>query len=130
MRVVAALGAAVVLSTAAFGAPPPEWSDAKTVTVAMTEYEFAPSRLVLRAGTRYRLHLANQGNELHEFTAPEFFKSTDLGNPGVMNADRTDVALQPGKHKDLYLMPRKAGHYPLRCADHDWAGMTGEITVK
>ena len=32
--------------------------------------------------------------------------------------------------KDLYLIPKKAGHYRLFCPDHDWAGMTGEITVE
>jgi uncharacterized cupredoxin-like copper-binding protein len=122
--------AVLLLPQAALGAAPQGWSEAKTIAVVTTEYQFDPSRLKFRAGVRYRLHLVNRGTELHEFTAPEFFKSADLGNPGVLNADHTDIVLHPGEQKDLYLIPRQPGHFPLACADHDWAGMTGEITVK
>ncbi len=37
---------------------------------------------------------------------------------------------RPGEAKDLYFVPRQSGKFPLICADHDWAGMTGDITVK
>lgn len=103
---------------------------AQTVTVVTSEYRFSPNRLVFRRGVAYRLHLENHGKETHEFTAPQFFKAVTLGDPEVLNADRTEIVLQPGEAKDLRLVARRAGHYPLRCADHDWAGMTGDITVK
>ncbi|MGE5269825.1 MAG: cupredoxin domain-containing protein, partial [Thiohalocapsa sp.] len=100
------------------------------VSVATTEYRFSPNRLVFKRGVAYRLHLENRGKETHEFTAPQFFKAATLGNPEVLNADRTEIVLQPGEAIDLRFIARQRGHYPLRCADHDWAGMTGEITVK
>ena len=122
------MAAALVLVLAA--TPPPDWSGAQTITVVATEYKFAPSRLTLRVGVPYRLHLENRGKELHEFTAPAFLKTVELGNPDALNADHTEVILQPGDQKDLYLVPQQAGRYPLICADHDWAGMTGEIIVE
>ena len=108
----------------------PDWSKAQTVTVIETEYGFDPSRLTFRVGTPYRLHLENRGKELHEFTAPAFLKSVDLRDPDALNADRTEIVVQPGEQKDVYLVPRQAGRYPFVCADHDWAGMTGEIVVE
>jgi uncharacterized cupredoxin-like copper-binding protein len=120
----------VALALLLAAATPLDWSQAQTVTVVATEYSFAPSRLTFRAGVPYRIHLENGGKELHEFTAPAFLKTVELGNPDALNADRTEVVLRPGEQKDLYLVPRQAGRYPFTCADHDWAGMTGEIIVE
>jgi len=103
---------------------------ARLVTVVASEYQFSPKTLTLKRGVAYRLHLENHGKELHEFTAPAFFKSVELGDPAVLNADRTEIAVHPGEAKDLSFVPKKAGHYRLICSDHDWAGMTGEIVVK
>jgi uncharacterized cupredoxin-like copper-binding protein len=124
----ASMAAALALVLAA--ATPLDWSRAQTVTVVATEYGFAPSRLTFRVGVPYRLHLENRGKELHEFTAPAFLKTVKLGNPDALNADRIEMVLRPGEQKDLYLVPRQAGRYPFACADHDWAGMTGEIIVE
>jgi len=38
--------------------------------------------------------------------------------------------VQPGESKDLFFTPHRPGTYDLRCADHDWNGMVGGITVK
>ncbi len=124
----ASMAAALMLVFAA--ATPIDWSRAQAVTVVATEYEFASSRLTLQVGFPYRLHLENRGKELHEFTAPAFLQHVQLGNPEALNADRAEVVLPPGEQKDLYLVPRQAGRYPFVCADHDWAGMTGEILVE
>ena len=124
----ASMAAALVLILAA--TTPPDWSGAQTITVVATEYRFAPSRLTLRVGAPARLRLENHGKELHEFTAPAFLKTVELGNPDALNADRTEMVLRPGEQQDLYLVPRQAGRYPFTCADHDWAGMMGEIIVE
>ena len=76
------------------------------------------------------LQVENRGTETHEFTAPSFFASAKIGNPAVLDADRTEIVVQPGETKDLRFVATKPGRYDLRCADHDWAGMTGSITVK
>jgi uncharacterized cupredoxin-like copper-binding protein len=100
------------------------------ITVILTEYKFIPDRIVLQSGVRYRLHLENIGKELHEFTATSFFKSAKIENPEVLNADQTDLLLQPHESKDLLLTPRKKSEFTLTCADHDWEGMVGKIVVE
>lgn len=111
-----------------------DWAHAKQVNEVTTEYKFSPAQLRFRAGVPYRLHLVNRGKETHEFHAPEFFAAItmrDMGqDPGPLNADHTEIVLQPGQNRDLYFVAPKPGKFSLICSDHDWAGMTGGITVK
>ena len=125
-RIVAVLVVALTL-TAANAA---DWSNAELVTVVATNYRFEPAKLRFRAKMPYRLHLENRGGDFHEFTAPAFFKTVELKNPDALNAERSQVALQPGEQRDVYFIPRETGTYSFTCADHDWAGMSGEIVVE
>jgi len=102
---------------------------AKTVTVHITEYMFSPDRLTFQRGVLYRLRLVNQGKEIHEFTAPDFIAAIDLKNPSALGPYTNQFAVDPGKTKDVFFIPLKPGRYNLVCADHDWAGMTGEIVI-
>lgn len=112
-------------------AAPLAQSAPKTVKldVIMVDYSFKPDRLIFQRGVRYRLHLENQGKETHEFTAPVFFATAAIENPDILDNRRSELTLEPGESKDLFLTPRKRGKYDLRCADHDWNGMVGGITV-
>ena len=101
-----------------------------TLNVVMSDYKFVPDRLTFQHDTHYRLHLENHGKETHEFTAPTFFASTKIDNPEVLNRERTEIVMQPGDVKDIFLTPGKPGTYDLRCSDHDWNGMVGGITVE
>jgi uncharacterized cupredoxin-like copper-binding protein len=123
------LAAGLVLSPIG-GAHATDWSKAKQVTVATIEYAFKPKSLTFKKGVAYRLHIDNQGKETHEFTAPDFFKAIDMRNPDVLNADHTEIVVQPGEKKDLYFVAPQPGAYKLRCSDHDWAGMIGDITIR
>jgi len=107
-----------------------DWSQAQVLTVIAKNYDFDPNHLTLKTGTPYRIHIENRGTEAHEFNAAQLFKDAEIGDPAVLNADHTEIVLQPGQQKDLMLVPQKAGKYPLLCPDHDWAGMTGDITVE
>jgi len=118
-----------LVATPALGADV-DWSHAKQVNEITTEYKFVPAHLSFKAGTAYRLHIVNRGKETHEFHAPEFFAAMTLRDASSLNADRTEIVIQPGHDKDLYFVASKPGKYPLICSDHDWAGMTGEIIVK
>jgi len=104
--------------------------DPVTLNVMMIDYKFVPDHLTLRHDVLYRLHLENHGKETHEFTAPTFFATVKIDNPDVLNRERTEVLMQPGEAKDVFLTPEKPGTYDLRCADHDWIGMVGGITVE
>ena len=103
---------------------------AETVTVVGIDYVFTPNHLVFRVGSAYRLRFENRGKDLHEFTAPAFLKAIEISNPEALNQERTEIVVEPGQAKDLDFVPRQAGRYPFFCADHDWAGMTGDIVVE
>jgi uncharacterized cupredoxin-like copper-binding protein len=107
-----------------------DWSKAQLVTITTVEYAFEPNHLVLRRDIPYRLHVENHGRELHELTAPDFFKAVELCNPEALNPEHTEIVLQPNEQKDLYFVTLQPGQYNMWCADHDWAGMTGDITVE
>jgi uncharacterized cupredoxin-like copper-binding protein len=124
------VAARVVFALIAAPAAAADWSQAQPVTVVASDYHFSPDKLAFKRGTPYRLHIENRGKEMHEFTAPEFFKAAEIADPAVLNPDRTEIVLQPGEAKDLYFVPQQTGRFPLTCADHDWTGMVGEITVE
>jgi uncharacterized cupredoxin-like copper-binding protein len=126
---VSATGAALALALA-LPAAAADWSQAQSVTVVAKEYRFAPKKLSFAKGVVYRLHIDNRGKETHEFHAPEFFRAVELADPSVLNADKTEIVVAPGEAKDLVFVAKAAGRYKLICSDHDWAGMTGSITVK
>jgi uncharacterized cupredoxin-like copper-binding protein len=102
----------------------------QTVDLTLIDDEFIPDHLTFQHDVYYRLHIENHGKETHEVTAPVFFASAKIDNPNVLNGYRTDVVLQPGETKDLYFTALHPGTYDLRCADHDWNGMLGGITVE
>lgn len=106
------------------------WARARLVTVVAVDYRFEPNHLVFRRGVAYRLHLLNRGKELHELSAPAFFKTIVLRDAATLNQDHTEIVVRPGEQRDLYFVAKQRGLYDMRCPDHDWAGMTGSITVK
>lgn len=106
------------------------WSNAQLVTVHLIDDRFIPDKLSFRHDVRYHLRLKNDGTSMHEFTAPEFLKAIDVMNADALEPEGNGMVLQPEQQKDLYFVPRKPGQYGLTCADHDWDGMVGEITVE
>lgn len=127
LTLIVSLVAALTLPPSLVGAA---GSDPATINVVMVDYKFEPDHLTFKHGVPYRLHLENHGKETHEFTAPTFFAASKIGNPDVLNREHSEIVMQPGDVKDLFVTPGPAGNYDLRCADHDWNGMTGGITVQ
>lgn len=115
------------LSSSAIAADP--WAQATPVTVIMVDDRFQPDHLTFHHGQPVALQLENHGRELHEFTAPDFFRSATIRDRRLLANGGTEVVVQPGKSVRVFLLPTRIGHYPLTCADHDWAGMVGSITV-
>jgi uncharacterized cupredoxin-like copper-binding protein len=108
-------------------APPQE---PVVMNLFMIDYKFVPDHLIFQHDVHYRLHLENHGKETHELTAPTFFATAKIDNLEVLNHERSEIVMQPGQSKDVFLTPGKPGTYDLRCADHDWNGMVGGITVQ
>lgn len=126
---IVSLSALVLLAVVQRDARAADWSKAQKITVLTVEYAFKPASLTFRQGVAYRLRIDNRGKETHEFTAPDFFKTIEPRDWKPVNADHTEIVIQPGRHKDLYFVAKQPGSFELICSDHDWAGMTGDITV-
>jgi uncharacterized cupredoxin-like copper-binding protein len=108
-----------------------DWASAQPVTVQLIDDRFVPDKLVFRRGVPYRLHMENNGTDIHDFTAPEFFNAISIRNPEVLERTRKDeVSLQPKEQKDLYFVAQKPGRYKLVCVNHDWDNMVGSITIE
>ena len=121
---------ALLLAAAARAQPAVDWSQAQTVDLLMVDDRFEPDHLSFRHGVPYRIHMMNRGKDLHEFTAPEFLADAIVRDPRVLANGGKEVVVQPGAEVDVYLVPMKSGTFRLICADHDWDGMVGEITVE
>jgi uncharacterized cupredoxin-like copper-binding protein len=106
------------------------WGNAQPMTVVMVDDSFQPDHLTFQAGKAYELRLENRGKDLHEFTAPEFFHATTVRDKRLLANGGIEVVVQPGKSARVLLLPRIRGAYRLTCADHDWDGMIGSITVE
>jgi uncharacterized cupredoxin-like copper-binding protein len=108
---------------AAFAQP-----QARTVEVRLSNFDFAPRQIHLRAGEAIVLHLVNDAGGGHNFAAPEFFAAA-RGVAGPVANGRVELAGHGSA--DIRLTPA-AGHYRLRCTHtlHSSFGMTGEIVVE
>src|SRR3954452_20382983 len=95
-----------------------DWSRAEQVDVALVDFSFRPSRIVLDHGHPYRLHLENRGSGGDNFDAPDFFAAGVLRSaalredPAAALRDGTGaVELARGEAKDVYLVPMRAGTF-------------------
>ncbi|HXP29721.1 MAG TPA: cupredoxin domain-containing protein [Stellaceae bacterium] len=112
------------------GAADADTPQAERVMVVLSEFHFTPDHLRFRRGVLYRLHLENRGKELHEFTAPAFFRAVEIKDRSALTPEGTEIVLQPHESKEIEFVAQLPGTYPLTCADHDFEGMTGEIVIE
>ncbi len=106
-----------------------KWSHAIPLTVVMVDNSFQPDTIVFKAGKPYALHLENHGKDMHEFTAPDFFKAAKVRDKRQLANGGIEVVVQPGQSATILLIAPPKGRYGLTCADHDWDGMVGQISV-
>lgn len=124
------LALAFCLAPAAAAAQAPNWSHAQRVEVKLSNFDFTPSALRLRAGRPVILHLVNVSSGGHDFTAPAFFAAAQVRPKDRSALRKGSVELRGGQSVDVALVP-KAGRYPLKCghAFHKTFGMSGRIVV-
>ncbi|HET6609040.1 MAG TPA: cupredoxin domain-containing protein [Rhodopila sp.] len=133
MRFFALTACCLLVSLPAWAAPKtpnPATPKTETVTVVMVDDRFEPDHVIFHAGRPTALHLVNQGKDMHEFTAPEFLHASKIRTPHALSNNGGDIVVQPGQTVVVKLVPGHAGDYKLICADHDWDGMVGSITVQ
>jgi plastocyanin len=105
-------------------------NDAETITVQLSNFAFDPAYLRLKAGVPIRLHLANESNGGHDFSAPAFFAASSFP-AGTIAPPHGEVAVGSRKTVDITVVPRTPGTYRLECTHflHSLFGMHGTIEV-
>ncbi|HYG88824.1 MAG TPA: cupredoxin domain-containing protein [Azospirillum sp.] len=114
-----------------------DWSKARSQTVKLDEFSFAPENLVFERGQPYRLNLENIGQRSHTFTSEGFFKDiavrrvttpqSTIETPALVNLD-----VPAHQTYVVEFVPVAAGTFDLECDKplHSTFGMTGKITVR
>ena len=100
----------------------------RSVEVRLSNFDFTPDRIVLRAGEPVLLHLVNSSGGGHDFSAPRFFAAASNVS-GPVHDGEVDVPSHGSV--DVRLTPAR-GTYRLRCTHilHSTFGMTGQIVVQ
>jgi len=100
----------------------------RTVEIRLSNFDFTPNHIQLRAGEPVVLHLVNSAHGGHNFAAPEFFAAAS-GVSGPVTDGK--VELHGNQSVDVRVTPAR-GHYHLRCTHtmHTAFGMSGEIDVE
>jgi uncharacterized cupredoxin-like copper-binding protein len=117
------------------GAADVDWTHARHYDIILSEFHFAPSRIVLQHGEPYALRLENRGRFRHTFTAPEFFRAVAFRPGGASTeGEQPDgsLSLAAGEVREIEFIPLQAGTYALECTKplHGLFGMTGDIIVQ
>ena len=117
------------------------WDAMETVNIELSEHDFEPKHLKLKANKAYRIVIKNTGEVDHYYTAAAFFKSvawrkvmTARPHGGEIKAPYFTAveAFKKGGIVELFFVTVKKGTYEVVCTidDHKEKGMTGSITVE
>jgi uncharacterized cupredoxin-like copper-binding protein len=117
------------------------WEQMQTVTIELSEHDFEPKHLKLKANQPYRVVIKNTGEADHYYTAEKFFKSvawrkvmSSRPHGGEIKAPYFSAieAFKKGGTVELYFVTVVKGSYEVVCTidDHKDKGMTGSITVE
>jgi len=120
--------AILLLPLVVLACPAAAQPEARTVEINLSNFDFTPSTIRLRAGEPIVLHLVNTAHGGHNFAAPEFFAAAS-GVSGPVTDGK--VELHGEQSVDVRLTPAR-GHYRLRCTHmmHTAFGMSGDIEVE
>jgi len=97
-------------------------------TIALYNFGFGPSPIVLTAGRAVTLAFVNKSGGSHDFTAPAFFGRSHIIAGGVPGGE---IELRGGEARSVTLVPA-AGRYKVHCshAFHSMFGRHTEIVVR
>jgi uncharacterized cupredoxin-like copper-binding protein len=132
MRPSASLFLAAMILAGASGAQAQDWSRANRVEVDLWNFKIEPEAVDLQGGSPYVLHLVNQSDSPHDFTARAFFASAKVAPEDQGAVVDGKVELAPNSSRDIRLVAPAAGAYDVRCSRflHDHLGMKSKITVR
>lgn len=98
-----------------------------TVTITLNSHYFQPNPIRLASGVPVHLVLENKSGKTHDFTAPEFFRTSQIQSGAAPGGK---ITLEKGRGTTIDLIPRR-GTYRLHCSQpfHTMLGMAGKIVV-
>jgi len=127
---------ALAATLAAFALPAaaqtPDWTNAQTVTVSMSNYAFTPSTLNLKANQPYKLVFTSTVTKDHDFAAPELFAAGTIAPEDAGKVSKGVVEVDDGGTVAVRFMPTKPGTYNFTCDHfmHTMLGMKGTAVVQ
>lgn len=131
IRATLAASLAVACASSHATVPVPIRSDgAAEQRVEMSNFDFTPHEIHMRAGQAVTLVLANVASGGHDFSAPEFFAAARVDPADAAMIEDGEIEV-PGKEtRTVHLVPI-AGTYRLTCTHtlHAAFGMKGIIVV-
>jgi plastocyanin len=108
-----------------------EWRQAREVEVRMSNFDFAPASIELRAGEPVRLRLVNTSPMTHSFHAEAFFGRAQLRSRDAEMVADGKIVVPPNDVREVVLVPA-AGDYRARAGNllTRLLGMSSRIVVQ
>ena len=99
------------------------------IDVAMSNFEFTPATIHLKARQPYMLHLTSDGG--HSFAAPAFFAAATIAPGDRGKIAKGKIELGEDESVDIHFTAPAPGRYETHCTHflHASRGMKGEIVV-
>lgn len=120
-----------VLAAAVMAAAPLSAQSA-AIEVRLSNFNFKPRTIELKAGGEYAISLVNESSGGHSFSAKEFFAASSV-EPSDFALIREGTIEVPAKQRrTIRFRAGPAGLYKLKCTHtlHGTFGMKGEIIVR
>ena len=105
-------------------------SNSAVVNVELSNFQFSPKEIHLKAGVPIVLRLHNAAGGGHNFNAPQFFRAAKMSPTAIQLVHDGIVEIHAHGTVDIALTP-SAGSYRLKCSHtlHSTFGMKGAIRV-
>ncbi len=111
----------------------PSPDDVQVITVTAKKYEFDPSPIRVKQGTKVQLKITAM-DHAHGFSIQEVAEGDSSGKPGlVFSSPRGCVKIEEGQTATVEFVAQTPGTYSFRCCVHcGWhhRSMKGEIIVE
>lgn len=109
-----------------------DWSNAETVTITLSSFEFTPETIEIGHGRPYRLVFVNRSSGGHNFVAREFFRTAQMPAEDRSRLDRGRIELDGGERAEVRVFVAEPGRYDVHCSHfmHSVFGMTGDLIVR
>jgi len=120
--------------SAGFSNPAPQGENVKVIDVTAKKYEFDPSPIRVKQGTKVQLKITAT-DHTHGFRISELADGADpKAGPGLVFASAPDcLRIEKGQTATLEFVAKSPGTYPFKCCVHcGWKHneMKGELIVE